>query len=98
MPITIKKRLILVEAKPINFKSKETGEMVSKWRYKFIDPDMKYHVGYDDLGVYSSDVETIENWDDKKAKDYLWSLTEFNGETKEKLYIQGIELKNKPKK
>jgi len=92
MPITSTERLILVEAKKIEFTSKKTGDIVKKWKYKFVQkfaPGAKpeFVVAYDDLGVYSENVETIDGWDESKAKDYVFTLTEFDGETKKKLYI-----------
>jgi len=87
MPITIKRRLILVEANPKEWTSKQTGDIVKKWRYKFVDKDLNYYVAYDDFGTLKNNVETIEGWDETKAKDYQFAISEFNGVKKEKLFI-----------
>lgn len=87
MPLTKKRELILVESKFIEFTSKQTGDIVKTWRYKFVDKDLKYYIAFDPNGLYANDVCNISEWEQDKAKTYEFVVSEFNGETKEKLYF-----------
>jgi len=86
MPIIKSEDLILVDAKPITITDKVTGELLNKYRYLFLDAEGKLKKGYDNIGLYKDDVQVVSSWDSKKAKTYLWELSEWNGETKQKLY------------
>jgi hypothetical protein len=90
MPIQISEDLILVEAKQITIKDKETGEPIKKWAYKFLDKDNKLVKGFDENGFYVKEVQTVSGFTPEKAKPYTWELTEWEGVTKKKLVVGGI--------
>lgn len=86
MPILKSQDLILVDAKEITIKDDKTGEPLKKWRYLFLNSENKLVKGYDNNGYFKDDVRTVFTYDPKIAKPYLWELSEWNGETKQKLY------------
>lgn len=84
MPIIIKKKLILVEAKKIEFVGRDM-EKVEKVKYTFLTPDGQLTEAFDDNGGYTKDIQEVSAWDDKKAKEYPFKATLFNGRTEYKL-------------
>ena len=93
MPVIVKKKLILVEAKKISFKDKETGEDLTKYKYQFLTPDQKLLTGYLDTPDFMSDVQEVEGYSEEKAKEYKFKLSEYNGNTNEVLMPKSIEPK-----
>ncbi|GAI12974.1 unnamed protein product, partial [marine sediment metagenome] len=75
-----------VDAREIDFKD-DKGVKIKKWKYTFLQKDGKLKIGYDENGIYKDDVKTITKWDDKEAKNYYFELSEFQGETREKLFV-----------
>jgi len=86
MPIINNQKLILADARQIQFTDKRTGALVSKWKYTFLTPEGKLKRGFDDNGFYKDEVKVCTGWDESLAKDYPWELTEFQGETTEHLF------------
>lgn len=95
MPIIQQKKLILVEAKEINFQGRN-GEAVKKWKYTFLGPDEKLSVAYDDYGVYGKRVKSVNGWDPIQAENFTFVLREFQGQTKLQL-MSGAQVKDKAK-
>ncbi len=86
MPILKEVKLILVDAKEIEFMG-DKNEPIKKWKYTFLQEDGTLKVGYDSNGIYKDDVKTVKSWDSAKAQNYFWELTEFQGITREKLFV-----------
>lgn len=85
MALIVKKNLILVEARKIEFKDKETGQPVQKFKYVFLTPDELLISGYLDTDDYLKEVQNVEGWESEKSKIYSFALSEFKGETSLKL-------------
>lgn len=93
MPALNTYRLILIEADVIEFQGKE-GK-VQKAKYKFLqkpdeDGKPKFKIAYGDpiKKTFFDQVQNVElknGWDDSKAKNYVFEIKEFDGETRETL-------------
>jgi hypothetical protein len=86
MAIIVSKKLICVEAKKIAFKGRE-GKLIEKWKYLFLDKDGNLIQGFLDTNDYEQDVQDISdgNFDEAKAKTYLFQKKFYHGETTDKL-------------
>jgi translation elongation factor P/translation initiation factor 5A len=86
MAIIVQKKLICVEAKKISFKGRE-GKLIEKWKYLFLDKDGNLIQGFLDTNDYEQDVQEINegDFDESKAKTYLFEKKFFNGQTTDKL-------------
>jgi len=65
-------KLVLVESKEIEFKDKETGEQISKWKYSFLNNADEIVVGYLDDSDYDDEVQTVGTFADGTPKLYPW--------------------------
>lgn len=82
MALITKKKLILVEAKEIEFEDKEKpGSKIKKWKYTFLQQDGNLLIGYLPGADYKAEVQDVEGWDETKAKVFLFAPRIFNGET-----------------
>lgn len=82
MPLVIKDKLILIEAKKIEFKDKKTGENVEKYKYEFLNSDNQIIVGYLSTDDYIQEVKTIEGgYQEELANEYVFKLSEYEGKT-----------------
>lgn len=86
MPLFLTKKLILIEARQIEFEGKN-GSKVKKWKYTFLTPDEKLMTSYDDNGVYADKVKTIQKWDEKESQPFTFVMREFQGQTKLQLFL-----------
>jgi len=86
MAIIVSKKLICVEAKKVSFKGRE-GKQIEKFKYLFLDKDGNLIQGFLDGNDYEQDVQEIDegNFDESKAKTYLFEKKFFNGQTTDKL-------------
>jgi hypothetical protein len=91
--LTLKKNLILVEAKKIEFKGQD-NESVEKIKYTFLTKEGSLIEGFEDApGTYMKDVQEVDSWDETKAKKYPFRASLFHGETKYTLLPKGEKEK-----
>jgi len=82
MALIFKKKLILVEAKEIEFPDKQNpSEIVKKFKYTFLDETGNLVEGYLDTPDYVKDVQDVEGFDESKAKVYSFAVRKFNDKT-----------------
>jgi len=81
MALLSKKNLILVEAKEIKFKDKESGKDISKWKYTFLQDNGDLVIGYLNTPDYRGEVQDVEGWDNTKAKAYVFTPKIYEGVT-----------------
>jgi len=74
------KELICIGAEQISLK-----DGTKKWKYTFLQPDLKFLTAYDDKGEYKDDVVDVEGWDATKAKKYTFTVKEWQGTQTERL-------------
>jgi len=74
------KKLICLGAEQITLK-----DGTKKWKYTFLQPDLKFLVAYDDAGEYKNDAVDTEEWDETKAKKYTFVVKEWQGVQTERL-------------
>jgi len=83
------RHLTMFDATEIKFSEKkggkETGETISKWKYQFIGKDGNIIIGYGTTGSLKNDVADVENYDERYAKDYVFTKKVWDGITKEQL-------------
>lgn len=90
--LILKKKLILVEAKKIEFVGKDM-EQIEKIKYTFLTKEGSLYEAYEDApGTYLKDVTEVNAWDETKAKEYPFKASLYNKETVYKLQPR-IEIK-----
>ena len=82
----IVQKTYLRRSEKISFKGRE-GKLIEKWKYLFLDKDGNLIQGFLDTNDYEQDVQEIHegNFDEAKAKTYLFEKKFFNGQTTDKL-------------
>jgi len=86
MPVLVEKLLILVEVANVKEFTSKTGEKVRVYKHVFLNKEnqlLTFWASDDTLKDEVKDV--VGNFKESEAKAYFFSLSEFEGVTKEKL-------------
>jgi len=86
---TVKKQIVMSH-EIVEFDEKDkagntTGKKIKKHKYIFLNRDGSKSVGFDENGLYASDVKNVGTWDESLAQDIPWDIREYQGTFTEKL-------------
>ncbi len=87
MALENKVRLTLFDIKKIEFKDKESGEPVIKYKYSFFDKENVVHTGYLEKELFQDRVQNTPSFIADKSHDYVFHGRVWNEEITWRLIV-----------